>query len=72
MYTGLHPKQRGHQIVGGSIPLLHAGETLPGVLHTVLESPAEELHGPVEADSEKGQNGDQKDGTPPMRKGLES
>lgn len=36
MYLGLHPKQHGHLIVEDSVPSLHAGETPPGVLHSVL------------------------------------
>jgi len=44
----LHEKQHGQRVKGGvSAPLLHSGETPPGVLHPALESSAQERHGPV-------------------------
>jgi len=53
-YPGLHHKQRGQQVEGGnSAPLLRSGETLPGVLHPVLEPSAQGRHGPVGAGPEE-------------------
>jgi len=47
-YARLHLKQRGQQLKGGDpAPLLHSGETPPGVLHPDLEPSAQEGHGPV-------------------------
>ena len=52
---GLHPKQCGQQVEGGDpAPLLHSGETPPGVLYPALEPSAQERHravgvGPEEA-----------------------
>jgi len=44
-YPGLHQERRGQQVEGGdSAPLLHFGETPPGVLHPALESPAQDGH----------------------------
>ena len=51
---GLHKKQCGQQIKGGdSAPVLHSGETSPGVLHPALETSAQEGHGPVGAGPEE-------------------
>jgi len=49
-YPGLHQKQCGQESKGGdSAPLLHAGETSPGVLRPALEPSAQERRGPVGA-----------------------
>lgn len=61
MYTGLHPKQYGHQVVGSSITLLHADETPPGTCSSGV--PSRGITWPIEAGSEKGQKSDQKDET---------
>jgi len=54
LYPGLHPQQRGQQGAGGdSAPLLHSGETPPGVLLPALEPSAQERHGPIGADPEE-------------------
>ena len=51
---GLHPQQRGQQVKGGdSAPLLHSGETPPGVLCPALEPSAQDRHGPVGAGPEE-------------------
>ncbi|KAJ7404238.1 Nephrocystin-3 [Pitangus sulphuratus] len=52
-YLGLHQKQCGQQVKGGdSAPLLHSGETPPGVLCPALGSPVQGGHGPVGASPE--------------------
>ncbi|KAK4816544.1 hypothetical protein QYF61_017745 [Mycteria americana] len=65
LYPGLHQKKRGQQVEGGdSAPLLHSGETPPGVLHPALEPSAQETHGSVGVDPEEGHKNNQWDGTP--------
>jgi len=45
---GLHQEMHGQQVKGGdSAPLLHSGESPPGVLRPALELSAQERHGPV-------------------------
>ena len=52
-YPGLHQKQRGQQVEGGDpAPLLHSGETPPGVLCPALGAPVQETHGAVGASPE--------------------
>ena len=64
-YPGLHQKQRGQQAEGGdSAPLLHSGETSPGVLCPALETSAQERHRPVGVGPEKGHRDDLRAGTP--------
>jgi len=47
-------KQCGQQVEGGdSAPLVHSGETSPGVLRPALELPAQDRHGPVGMGPEK-------------------
>jgi len=61
--------KRGQQVEGGgSAPLLHSGETPPGVLHPALEPPAQEGHGPVGASPEEGNKNDQRGGAPLLGK----
>ncbi|PKU42071.1 rna-directed dna polymerase from mobile element jockey- hypothetical protein [Limosa lapponica baueri] len=44
-HPGLHQEKCGQQVKGGdSAPLLHSGETPPGVLCPALESSAQERH----------------------------
>ena len=65
LYCGLHQKKCGQQVEGGgSVPLLHSGETPPGVLHPALESSAQERYGTVGVSPEEGHKSDQRDGTP--------
>jgi len=53
-YPGLHQKQHDKEGKGGdSAPLLHSGETAPGVLCPPLEPSAQRRHGPVEAGPEE-------------------
>ena len=59
----LHQLQHGHQVEGDSAPLLHSGETPPGVLHPTLELSAQERHGPVGMGPEDGHKDDLRAGT---------
>jgi len=64
-YLRLHQKKHGQQVKGGdSAPLLHSGETPPGVLHPTLEPSAQERHGPVGAGVKEGHKNDQRAGAP--------
>jgi len=70
-YPGLHQKQCGQQVEGGdSAPLLHSGETSPGVLHPALEPSAQKRHGAVGAGPGQGHQSDQN--TSAVSTGLES
>ncbi|PKU43076.1 rna-directed dna polymerase from mobile element jockey-like [Limosa lapponica baueri] len=61
LHPGPHQKKCGQQVKGSdSTPLLHSGETPPGVLCPALESSAQEGHGPVGAGPEEGHKDDQR------------
>jgi len=63
-YPGLHQKQCGQHGVGGdSAPLLHSGESPPGVLRRALEPSAQERHGPVGVGPEQSHKNDQRAAT---------
>jgi len=65
LYLGLHQEKRRQQVEGGdSSPLLHSGETSPGVLHSALEPSAQEGHGAVGAGAEEGHKDDPRAGAP--------
>jgi len=65
LYPGLHQEKRGQQVEGGdSAPLLHSGETPPGVLCPALEPSAQEGHGAVGAASEEGNKNGQRTEAP--------
>jgi len=67
LYRGLHQKKHDQQAEGGdSAPLLHSGETPPGVLRSALEPSVQEGHGDVGAGAEEGHKNDQRAGTPPL------
>ncbi|GAB0197195.1 hypothetical protein GRJ2_002184800 [Grus japonensis] len=52
--SGLHQKQHDQQVKGGDpAPLLHSGETPPGVVNPALGSPIKERHGPLGATPEE-------------------
>jgi len=61
-YPRLHQEKHGEE--GDSAPLLHSGETSPGVLHPSLEPSAQERHGPLGAGPEEGHKSDQRARTP--------
>ena len=64
-YPGLHQKQHDQQVEGGdSAPLLHSGETPPGVLRPALEPAAQERHGLGGAGPEEGYKNDPRAGAP--------
>jgi len=63
----LHQKKCSQQIEGGDpAPLLYTGETSPGVLHTDVESSAQERRGPFGVRLEEGHKKDARDGTPSL------
>jgi len=62
---GLHQKQRGQQVEGAdSAPLLHSGESPPGVLHPALEPSAQDRHGPMGVGPEEARKNDPRAGAP--------
>ncbi|GAB0205830.1 mitochondrial enolase superfamily member 1 [Grus japonensis] len=62
---GLHQKRCDQQVKGGDpAPLLHSGETPPGVLHPALGAPVQERHGAVGVSPEEGHKADQRAGAP--------
>ena len=62
---GLYPMNCGLQVEGGDpVPLLCAGETLPGIVHPDVESSVQKRHGPAGAYPEEGQKNEPRDGTP--------
>jgi len=65
LYSGLHQEKRGQQVKGGdSAPLLHSGETPPGVLRPALEPPPQKGHGPVVVGAEEGHKDSLRAGAP--------
>ena len=65
LYPGLHQEKGVQQAKGGdSAPLLHSGETSPGVLRPALEPSVQERRGPVGVGPEEGHKNDQRAGTP--------
>jgi len=62
-HTVLHEEKRGQQVNGGdSAPLLHSGETLPGILCPALSPSAQGKQGAGAAGPE-GHSNDQRAGT---------
>ena len=65
LYPGLHQEKHGQKVKGGdSAPLLHSGETPPGVLNPALQPSSQEKHGSVGAGPGESHKNDQKPGTP--------
>jgi len=61
---GLHQKKHGQQVEGDdSVPLLHSGESPPGVLCPALKPSAQERHGLVRVGPEESHRKDQRDAT---------
>ena len=64
-YPGLHQKMHGQQVMGrDSAPLVHSGETLPGVLHPALEPSGQERHEAVGVGPEEGHKSEPRAGAP--------